>query len=86
MVLYATVHTKRDKNISSGLELVFQFSDIASGFAGMLFLGHFPQGNGSLNMSILYIVTLQHVVKWLFYFVKYKILSYTKAFISYTNR
>ena len=42
---------------------------------------HWPRGNGSLNVSIVYIVTLQHVVKWLFHFVKYKKyhLSHTKA-------
>ena len=53
-------------------------------FAGMLFLGNFtdycPRENGSLNISIVFDVTLQHVVKLLFYFVKnkkyHKFLSY----------
>ena len=76
--MLVTVHAERDKNIMSGFysELVFQFSDIASCFAGMLFLDDFthqwPQGNGSLNVSIVCIITSQHVVIWLFYFVKYK--------------
>ena len=49
---------------------------------------HLPRRNGPLNVSIVYIVTLQHVVKWLFHFVKYRTyhLSHTKALISKTNR
>ena len=45
------------------------------------FTHNWPRGNGSLNVSIVYIVTLQHVVKWLFYFVKYKKIS----FVSYES-
>ena len=43
IVLLVTVLTERDKNIASGFyrELVFQFSDIASDFASMLFLVNF---------------------------------------------